>query len=167
MTIDYHGLSERYKPSKIETLLVGEAPPPAETRYFYLPMEMNPNRDIRGYTSLPATIFYHHFQKIPQSIEEYKELLSELQNKGIFLLDILDEPIRVRDRRFLKQINPDSLQKVIDAIPKLRDKMKIRKIEVNDKNIIFLDPSHGYEKHVAIEFPSSKIIKWVDYRMSQ
>ena len=166
MALDYHGLSERYRPSKIETLLVGEAPPPSGDKYFYYPKEMNPDRSIRGYPSLPATIFYHHFQRIPQSIGEYKELLSELQKKGIFLIDILDEPIRVRDRVYPKQVNPVHLRRIIDTIPKLRGKMKDRGIKVNDENIIFLDPGHGYKRYVSMEFPLSKIVKWVDYRMS-
>jgi hypothetical protein len=166
MALDYSGLSENYRPSKIETLLVGEAPPPSGEKYFYYPKEMNPERDVRGYASLPATIFYHHFKSIPSTKEEYKEMLSRLQEKGIFLIDILDEPIRVRDRSYPRQVNPVQLRKVIDAIPKLRSKMKSRKIEISDGDITFLDPGHGYERYVRMEFPSSKIIKWADYRMS-
>lgn len=73
--IDYLIESKKFKPDKVTTLLIGEAPPPNERTYFYVPQEMNPNRDIRSYSSLPATIFYHYFKTIPDTIEKYQSLL--------------------------------------------------------------------------------------------
>ena len=79
-------------------------------------------------------------------------------------MDIFDEPIRISVRG--KGINKEALKKIIDNISCLRDKIKSRGIKIEDSNIIFLDPNHGYYKELKKEFPESKIIKWVDFRTS-
>jgi hypothetical protein len=157
--VNYSKIANKYRPKKITTLLVGEAPPPNRKSYFYLPIEMNPNRNRRKYVSLPATVFFHYFKRVPKNINEYIVFLKRFQKRGIFLIDIVDEPIRVRG-------NPEGVCKIIKGIRSLRKNIKKKKINIEDKNVIFLLARKGYEKYIKQEFPNSERIYWVDYRVS-
>ncbi|HNV94754.1 MAG TPA: hypothetical protein PKI84_06810 [Methanofastidiosum sp.] len=166
MSIDYFELSEKYRPKKIETLLVAEGPPPSGKRYFYLPTKMNSDRDIRNYRSLPATIFYHYFKAIPNSIEDYELLLLRLKERNIFLIDILDAPLKIRDRSFPNGVNKKNYDILISKIPKLKDKIHDRGISVPEDRIIFLLARTIYKKELVKEFPNSKFFRWIDFRLS-
>lgn len=120
---------------------------------------MSNNRSIRDDRSLPATIFYHYFQKRPETKEEYIDLLFKLQNKGIFLIDIYNKPLKVRG-------NKKNLERIFKEIPKLRNKMRLRNISIKDEDIIFLLPRKNYLKPLKSEFPNSKYFRWIDFRMS-
>ncbi len=76
--INYFKISEKYRPLKIKTLLIGEAPPFSGKKYFYLPDTIQ-NRIREENTSLPATIFYHYFDTVPRDVVEYEKFLIELQ----------------------------------------------------------------------------------------
>ena len=159
MAIDYIALSEKYRPDTITTLLIGEAPPPSGKRYFYLPQKMSDTRPIKTDTSLPATIFYHYFQRRPTTEDEYKFLLLQLQQAGIFLIDICDEPIKVRGCE-------QGVQRISEEVGNLRRKMSARGICVADHNIVFLLARKNYLKHIRREFPDSQYIPWIDFRMN-
>src|SRR5258708_2835038 len=116
MPLDYHALSERYRPEQITTLLVGEAPPPSGVSYFYLPAALRVTADIRANRSLPATVFHRYFKKLPRDSAEYAQMFSALKKMGVFLIDICDEPIKVRD-------NAAGVARIIDEIPRLRLKL--------------------------------------------
>jgi len=166
MSLDYSELSEKYRPKKIETLLVAEGPPPSGERYFYLPTKMNPSRNIRNYRSLPATIFYHYFKSIPSSIEEYELFLLRLKERNIFLIDILDEPLKIRDRSSPDGVNKKNYDILISRIPKLKDKIYGRGISIPEDRIIFLLARTCYKKELVKEFPNSKFFRWIDFRLS-
>lgn len=166
MSIDYHKESEKYKPSIVKTLLVGEAPPPSEKAYFYVPQIMNPQRNPATYVSLPATIFNHYFKQIPGTIEKYEELLTRLKEENIFLIDLLDLPLKIRDRSQPKGINEENYNILINEIPKLRDKIKNRGIEIDEENIIFLLARNSYKKLLQKEFPKSKFVTWKYFRVN-
>lgn len=104
MKIDYFKESEKYKPANIKILLIGESPPPSGKSYFYVPRAMSNRRSISSDRSLPATIFYHYFMKRPETKEEYIQLLLKLKEVGVFLIDIYDEPIRIREKMELIKI---------------------------------------------------------------
>ena len=158
MSIDYLAQSEKYRPGAIETLLIGEAPPPNGKRYFYLPTTMGNNLPIERNCSLPATIFHHYFKTLPADEEEYHELLLRLKQLRVFLVDIVDEPTRVRG-------SPDGVRRVIEAIPKLRAKLKRRTINIEDKRIVFLLARNKYRKEIRKAFPESSLVPWMDFRM--
>ena len=159
MAINYLTESEKYRPKRILTLLVGEAPPPNRKTYFYIPNAKPDKVNIEKDRSLPATIFNHYFGKRPENDVEYRLFLRELQREGIFLIDICDEPLKVRN-------SPEGLQRIIDDIPMLRGKMKRREISVPDEDIVFLLARENYKKHLRKEFPISHMIRWIDFRMS-
>ena len=164
--IDYLAESEKYRPRKARTLLMGEAPPPSRRTYFYVPPKtMNNRRPICKDTSLPSTIFWHYFGERPTSKERYIQLLNCLKRKGIFLVDIVDWPLRVRIRG--KGVDPDALRIIKREIPKLRTKLKRRKINVQDKDIVFLLPRLRYKRELKEEFPCSSYIRWICFRMSR
>ena len=163
MAIDYLRESEKYRPETIKTLLVGEAPPPSEGSYFYVPRAMSNNLPIRIDRSLPATIFFHYFQTRPVTKDEYIDLLLKLQQKGVFLIDIFDEPLRIRGKN---GIIKENLDRIIDQIPKLRNKITSRNISIKDRDTIFLLPRSHYLKHLEREFPNATYVKWIDFRLS-
>lgn len=161
MAIDYYQESEKYRPEKIDTLLIGEATPPSEKKYFYLPTKMNAERPIEKYRSLPATIFNHYFKSRPFSAEEYGQFLYRLKSKNIFLLDILDEPLRIRER---SGINEKNYKILLSRIPKLKKKIKNRGISIPENKIIFLLARRHYRKQLKKEFPQSQFRTWKDFR---
>lgn len=164
--IDYFEKSEKYKPLVVKTLLVGEAPPPSGKTYFYVPKPMSNKRLIKDDRSLPATIFYHYFREIPETVERYTELLNKLKDKSIFLMDIVDEPTKISDRRLKGGIIQENLEYLLSQIPLLRNKIRSRGIDIDDENIIFLLARKHYKKHLDVEFPSSQKIRWRDFRVN-
>lgn len=156
--IDYLAQSEKYRPRVIETLLVGEAPPPSGTKYFYLPTTLRRNVPIERNRSLPATIFHHYFKRLPRDEAEYHELLLKLQELGVFLVDILDEPTRIRG-------SEEGIRRVIAAIPHLRSKLRRRDIQVEDERVAFLLARGSYKRWLRDAFPRSTLIRWIDFRM--
>lgn len=159
MAIYYVAESEKYRPAKIRTLLIGEAPPPSGDKYFYVPRLIDLKTPIKNDRTLPATIFNHYFATRPKTLEEYIGFLKALQVNGIFLIDICQEPITVRGCH-------DGLQRIISEIPKLRGQMVLRGIEVPDSDIVFLLARGNYKKHIKLVFPASQIIPWITFRLS-
>lgn len=158
MAIDYLTESEKYRPEVIETLLIGEAPPPNGKTYFYLPTTLRNNVPIARNRSLPATIFHRYFKRLPVDEEEYRELLLKLKQLRVFLVDIADEPIRVRG-------SPEGVRRIIEAIPKLRAKLERRNIDIDDEHIVFLLARKDYQKWISQAFPKSSLVRWIDFRM--
>jgi hypothetical protein len=161
--INYFQEAERYRPQTVKTLLVAEAPPPTGTKYFYVPRAMSDKVPVEKDTSLPATIFHHYFKKRPKTVEEYNDFLNELRGIGVFLMDIADEPIRIREKG---GINQDNLRNLIGKIKALRTRIKDRGISIDDEDIIFLLPRQHYKKQLHEEFPNSRKIRWIDFRLS-
>lgn len=159
MTIDYHQASERYRPTTIKTLLVGEAPPPSRKTYFYVPRAMDDSIPIRKDRTLPATIFHHFFQTRPTTEDEYIDLLCRLKDNGIFLIDICDDPVQVRG-------SCEGELRIIEELPKFPCKMESKNIRVPDEDIIFLLARNSYEKYIEDLYPTSKRIRWIDFRMN-
>src|SRR5947207_236311 len=76
--------ARRYKPAKIKLLLIAEAPPSALDRYFYFD-------DVREQDSLFRYVCRGVLGQEP-SREGKAELLAELRDKGVFLIDLQEEP---------------------------------------------------------------------------
>jgi hypothetical protein len=158
MPIDYLQLSERYRPLHVTTLLVGEAPPPKGASYFYLPAKLRATASIRQNRSLPATIFHRYFKRLPSDTDDYESMLSALKDRGVFVMDLCDEPIRVRN-------HPPGLARIIDEIPLFRDKLAARKLSVDDSAITFLLARTTYRSILKAHFPRSELVRWIDFRM--
>lgn len=157
--INYKEESKKYRPIRISMLLVGEAPPPSGKKYFYVPSSLRNHLSIKKDSSLPTTIFHHFFHKRPDDESEYIDMLKKLQAKGIFLVDLVDDPIKVRN-------NPDGLKKIKDGIKDFRKKLEQRGIIIEDKDITFLLARNTYTAQIRAEFPNSKRITWMNFRMN-
>jgi hypothetical protein len=77
--------SAKYKPDRVELLLIAEAPPAALDRYFYF-------EDVAQQDSL--------FRYVARSLlgveptrEGKPEMLSALRDRGVFLIDVSNEPL--------------------------------------------------------------------------
>ena len=160
---DYHLMAEQYRPAKIEYLLIGEAPPPSGV-YFYKPMKLPRIREVEKNQSLPATIFNHYFKRLPKNDEVYLSLLGALKQRGIFLVDIIDDPIKVRSRA--EGVNPDSIQKIIAGIKTLKARLEQRDIVIPENRMTFLLPRQHYVKDIRAEFPNACRRRWKDFRMN-
>ena len=152
MPIDYIAESDKYRPDNIQTLLVGEAPPPNRTSYIYVPENMRNAQNVQNDRSLPATIFNHYFGRRPADKNEYRDFLLRLKKLGVFIVDIYDQPIKVRN-------NQKGLEKIVMAIPKLRGKLRDRGILVDEKRMIFLLARKNYYPSDSRELSECKIGK--------
>ena len=128
-------------------------------------MKLALTANVEKDTSLPSTIFNHYFNQRPANDCEYSSFLFSLQERGIFLVDIVDEPIKVADRSFNGWVNPKNLERVRDEIGTLKLRLKERGIVVPENRMIFLLARRHYEKDIRAEFPQAHRIKWKDFRM--
>lgn len=157
--INYRKESEKFRPSEIETLLIAEAPPASGTRYFYVPRAMSTKKLIEKDASLAATIFNHYGLDRPSNLEQYMENLIELKNAHkVFLIDILDKPLRIRGNKRNERI-------LIKEIPKLKRKMKRRGIRIEEKDMIFLLARKSYKSRLKEHFPEAQFIPWIKFRI--
>ena len=159
---DYKRFAKEYSPNKgkVNTLLIGEAPPPDGYAYFYKVPYKYPIRNctIENDTSLPATIFNHYFGKRPNDSNEYKKYLACLKDRGIFLIDIYNKAIPFRNR-------PENipLLKAKSNLDKLAK--RIIKISNTKTTIIFLLARSSYLKDLRINFPNASFINWKCFRL--
>lgn len=162
MPIDYSKIASNYFPkSGVNKLLIGEAPPPNGTSYFYIP------KDRVRELSMPSTVFQHYFGKKPETTEEYEYMLNQLKNNNIFLMDICDLPLRISNRSYKGWVDPEKLAILISHIPLLREKIISRGINISDENIIFLPARNMYNRQIRESFPNSTIISWADFRQTR
>ncbi|WNG93686.1 hypothetical protein [Mycobacterium sp. ITM-2016-00318] len=77
--------ARRYRPPTIKLLLVAEAPPPASDRYFYFP-------EVASHDSLFRNVAARIFGEDPTR-EGKAELLAQLKARGIFLIDLKEDPV--------------------------------------------------------------------------
>lgn len=159
MPINYRKESETFRPRKIKTLLVAEAPPSSGKKYFYVPRRMS-RKPIRKDSSLAATVFNHYGLKKAKTEKTYRKNLLKLKRKGVFLIDIMNKPLRIRG-------NKSNEEKLVKQIPRLRRNMKRRKIRIKDKNITFLLARKSYKKYIKKRFPESEAITWKKFRLSK
>jgi hypothetical protein len=75
----------RYKPDRIDLLLIGEAPPSSEDRFFYF-------EDVREHDSLFRYVCRVLLEREPTR-DNKAELLEDLRRRGVFLIDLRETPV--------------------------------------------------------------------------
>ena len=97
----------RYRPARIYTLLVSEAPPSALDRYFYF-------EDVAEHDSL----FRHVVQAVlgEKPTRDKAPYLDELRERGWFLVHMSEDPFR--DRAMLRPLLPDLLARCEQLAPR-------------------------------------------------
>jgi len=167
---DYENLANNYKPSLIKILLIGEAPPPSGKKYFYkVPENYFPSKSIENDTSLPGTIFNHYFGKRPNNSLEYENFLEQLKENGIFLIDMINEPLKIRDRKLDNGINMTNLEKLFSDHNLRNLKNKVNKLKNEETISIFLFARNYkkiYKDILKDNFPDSEFIRWIDFRLN-
>lgn len=154
--INYDELAKKFKPAHIRELLIGEAPPPTEKSYFYMPTKPGAGFHF----SLPGIVFRHYFGKIPKNIEEYIEFLNQLKDMGVFIIDITNEPLEVSRKipgEKWPKIVPESIEELKNALPAL--KKRIEKMGIDERNVTFVLPRQHYLSNIKQLFPDSNIYK--------
>lgn len=145
--MDYNTIARKYKPVMIKILLIGEAPPPNQTNYFYKVPDKYPTRKstIENDSSLPATIFNHYFGRRPLNEKEYEKFLCLLKEKGVFLIDIIHKPLEIRRKD--KSLNSENID-ILVSPQNLNDLIaRIEKLPITDETkIIFLLARNNYKK---------------------
>ena len=96
----------RYRPDRVDTLLVAEAPPSALDRYFYF-------EDVGEHDSL----FRHVVQAVlgERPTRDKAPYLDELRDRGWFLVHLSEDPFR--DRAALPPLVPDLLARCEQLAP--------------------------------------------------
>lgn len=169
--MNYATIAKPYKPKCIKILLIGEAPPRNGKSYFYAVPEKYPTRNtsIENDSSLPATIFNHYFGRRPNDEIEYAQFLHSLKEKGIFLIDIINEPLEIRKKD--KSINTDNIDILVSPknLNDLINRINCLPITTETK-IVFLMARKSYKKRLK-DFLKNKLvleltfIAWKDFRM--
>lgn len=98
--------AQKYKPEMIRLLLVAEAPPTALDRYFYF-------EDVTVQDSLFRYVVRSILGKQPTRATK-PELLQELYDKGVFLIDLREDPL---DGKALASHVPDLVDRVASLHP--------------------------------------------------
>lgn len=156
MAVKYRAVAEIFKPEDIKKLIIGECPPSDGKSYFYIPTP------VKNLESMPGTIFTHYFQCIPTTENKYFEMLCVLKEYGIFLIDILDHPILIRDSGGIIKENLEILKTGIQNFP---SHLARNGIDVPQANWTFLIPTgRNYTRLLKNLYPEAKVIIWPDYR---
>jgi hypothetical protein len=158
---DYEALANQYKPQKVTTLLIGEAPPNNGKSYFY---KVPPNYKLKNVlvekdASLPATIFNHYLKSRPNDATEYETFLQQLKQSGIFLIDMFEAPIEVRE-------NIDNRKVILSDSNMLDLKHRIGQYVQDERKIVFLLARNGYTSELKKHFPLARFVSWKEFRIS-
>ena len=133
--------ADRYKPRRISLLLVAEAPPAALDRYFYFD-NVHTKDDLFRYVCRGA------LGKEPDRSEK-AVLLGELRDKGMFLIDLQEEPI---DGTPLRQSVPRLIERCRALEPR---KIILIKATVFDVAYSALKEADLPVSNVRVPFPGS------------
>lgn len=133
--------AERYRPDRIRLLLIAEAPPAAHDRYFYF-------HDVNAHDSLFRHVARSLLQVEPTR-ENKPELLAQLQDRGVFLIDLKADPV---DSTPLSLYVPELLRRVQELNA---DRIVLIKTKVYDAAYATLAAADLPVSSVRIPFPGS------------
>jgi len=134
----------RYKPAKVDLLLVAEAPPNSLDRYFYF-------TDVRAHDSLFRYVCRVLLGREPTR-ERKREQLEELRDRGVFLIDLKESPM---DGSPLATFVPALVERCRALTPNrivliktivfdaAQDALKSARLPVSDVRVPFPRPSAG------------------------
>jgi hypothetical protein len=131
----------RYKPDVVDLLLVAEAPPHALDRYFYF-------EDVREQDSLFRYVCRVVLDREPTR-EAKPELLKELRGRGVFLIDLLQDPV---DGTPLSKSVPGLVERSLALNPR---RIILIKATVFDTSYSALEAAGLPVSNVRVPFPGS------------
>jgi hypothetical protein len=131
----------RYKPAAIDLLLVAEAPPNSLDRYFYF-------TDVREHDNLFRYVCRVLLGHEPTR-DGKNDLLKELQNSGVFLIDLKETPV---DGTSLAQHVPALIERCRELAPQ---RIVLIKAPVFDAAYHHLKAADLPVSDVRVPFPGS------------
>jgi hypothetical protein len=131
----------RYRPREVDLLLVAEAPPRALDRYFFFD-------DVRKHDPLFRYVCRGVLGREPTR-EAKAELLGELRDRGVFLIDLQEEP---KDGTALQEFVPGLVERCSALRPR---RIILIKATVFDAAYTSLDEAGLPVSAVRIPFPGS------------
>lgn len=134
--------AQRYRPEKVRLLLVAQAPPDADDRYFYFP-------DVATQDSLFRSVA----RAVPPGAEPTRDnkasLLEQLRDRGVFLVDLKPDPV---DGSPLSPYVPALLDRIRELAP---ERIILIKADVYDTAYPALCAAGLPVSTVRVPFPSS------------
>lgn len=114
----YSELREKYKPSKVDLLLIGESAPSSDEssrRFFYAPVLTQHDNLFRG---VVLAMYDHRF---PQGSSGSSKVpwLTRLKSDGIFLIDLVPYPVNGLDSNLRAKARKDAVADTVDRIRSL------------------------------------------------
>jgi hypothetical protein len=137
MSFDYVRARNKYKPSKIEFLIVAESPP-ASGGYFYF--DRAAGRDSLFRETMKAIGLFPEDKRMQKGFDK-RPLLREFQSRGFFLVDVCYKPVDTMTRKVRRLAVKNSIPRFVSETIEL-DPEKI----VIVKTSIYDDVKHALEK---------------------
>ena len=118
--INFETCRRKYKPERIKHLFIAEAPPEIDSkRFFYC--EQVQKADYLFLETMKV-LYPNGFSDIKNLRQRKGEFLRKFQEKGFYLIDASDKPMRDKQRSKRKNKITDSLPTLIKKINKLKGK---------------------------------------------
>lgn len=133
--------AERYRPDQVRLLLVAQAPPAADDRYFYFP-------DVASHDALFRSVARAILNTEPTRSNK-ASVLTELRDRGVFLIDLKPDPV---DGSPLAPYVPGLLARIAELAP---ERIILIKTDVFDAAYPALAAAGLPVSKMRIPFPSS------------
>ncbi|MBE5513769.1 Uncharacterised protein [Mycobacteroides abscessus subsp. abscessus] len=134
--------AERYRPDRVRLLLVAQAPPDADDRYFYF-------TDVATQDSLFRSVARAILPHTEPTRDNKASLLAQLRDRGVFLIDLKPDPV---DGSPLSPCVPALLARIAELAP---ERIILIKADVHDVAYPALAAASLPVSKVRIPFPSS------------
>lgn len=133
--------AQRYQPKKIRLLLVAQAPPDADDRYFYF-------TDVRTQDSLFRSVARAILPQTEPTRENKATLLAQLREREVFMIDLKPDPV---DGSALSSYVPVLLTRIAELAP---ERIILIKADVYDAAYPALAAAGMPVSGVRVPFPS-------------
>lgn len=133
--------AERYRPDKVRLLLVAQAPPAADDRYFYF-------TDVATQDSLFRSVARAILPNTEPTRSNKASLLTELRDRGVFLIDLKPDPV---DGSPLSRYLPALVARIAELAP---ERVILIKTDVFDTAYPALAAAGLPVSRVRVPFPS-------------
>ncbi|MGV7586324.1 hypothetical protein PJI74_01150 [Mycobacterium kansasii] len=131
----------RYRPEKVRLLLVAQAPPDADDRYFYF-------TDVSTQDSLFRSVARAILPNCEPTRDNKAAVLTELRDRGVFLIDLKPDPVDGSD---LSPYVPALLARIAELAP---ERIVLIKADVYDAAYPALAAAGLPVSRVRVPFPS-------------
>lgn len=143
-----------YKPNKVKTLLVAEAPPDNLDRFFYFENVKERDYLFLGITEALYPELKNDFIANGRMQEKKTDMLNKFKNDGYYLIDLSDSPISLLSNNDLETFVPNLIEKVKKLAD---DNTNIILIKANVYDLVYkVLKKLGFKVvDIRIPFPSS------------